>query len=119
MKRELKVEYYIRYADDFVILHHNKSYLAHLRHGVDVFLKEKLKLQLHPDKVFIKTLASGVDFLGWIHFPHYRKIRTTTKRRVLRKLKGYPKPQTISSYRGLLSYGNTYKIQKSAGIVVA
>jgi len=27
MKRELKVKYYIRYCDDFVVLHRNKSYL--------------------------------------------------------------------------------------------
>jgi len=64
------------------------------------------------DKVYVKTYAFGVDFLGWIHFPHHRQIRTITKRKIIRKLKGYPKPETISSYSGLLRHGDTYKIRK-------
>jgi hypothetical protein len=72
-----------------------------------------LKLKLHENKVYIKTHASGVDFLGWVHFPHYRQIRTTTKRKIIRNLKYYPKLETINSYRGLLSHGNTYKLKKT------
>lgn len=112
IKQELKVKYYVRYVDDFIILSEDKKYLEELLPKISSFLKQKLKLNLHPDKVFIKTIASGVDFLGWTHFPYHRQIRTTTKRKLLRKLRGYPKPQTIVSYRGLLSHGNTYKIQK-------
>jgi len=44
------------------------------------FLETKLKLSLHSDKIFIKTLASGIDFLGWINFPYYRILRTTAKK---------------------------------------
>jgi hypothetical protein len=39
----LKAKHYIRYADDFVFLHHDKDHLTHLRHGVDGFLGEELK----------------------------------------------------------------------------
>lgn len=113
MKQDLRVKYYIRYADDFVILSEDKSYLENLLFCIDVFLSEKLQLTLHPDKVYIKTYASGVDFLGWVHFPYHRQIRTTTKRKVVRKLKGFPKRETVSSYRGLLSHGDTYKLVKS------
>jgi len=93
-----------------------KEYLNDTLIKIDKFLKEKLKLKLHENKCYIKTYASGVDFLGRIHFPHYRQIRTMTKRRILSKLKGYPKQKTINSYRGLLSHGNTHKIKKLAGI---
>lgn len=82
MKRELKVEYYIRYADDFVILSDSKNYLENLLSNIFYFLDKQLKLQLHPDKLFIKTIASGVDFLGWVHFPEHRVLRTTTKKNV-------------------------------------
>lgn len=116
MKQELRVRYYIRYADDFVVFSEDKGYLEDLLLSVDLFLKEKLKLTLHPDKVYIKTYASGVDFLGWVHFPHHRQIRTTTKRKILRKLKGFPKRETISSYRGLLSHGDTYRLRKRLGL---
>ena len=71
---------------------------------------------MHDDKVYIKTYDSGVDFLGWVNFPHHRQIRTTTKRKITRILKGWPKPATINSYRGLLGHGNTYKLQKRLGI---
>ena len=118
IKQGLRVKNYIRYADDFVILSNNKKYLEELLLKIDDFLNKKLKLKLHPHKVYIKTYGSGVDFLGWVHFPHHRKIRTTTKRKLIRKLKGYPKPETISSYRGLLGHGNTYKVQKRVGIAL-
>ena len=112
VKQELRVKYYIRYADDFAILSEDKKFLEEILSKLEKFLNEKLKLRLHENKVYIKTYASGVDFLGWVHFPYYRQIRTTTKRKILRKLKGYSKPETINSYRGLLSHGNTYKFRK-------
>ncbi len=64
MKRELKVKYYIRYADDFVIFSQDKEYLENILLEIGIFLNEKLHLNLHPNKVFIQTLSSGVDFLG-------------------------------------------------------
>ncbi|MFH0950909.1 MAG: reverse transcriptase/maturase family protein [bacterium] len=117
IKQELRVKHYIRYADDFVILSGDKNYLVNILDRIDIFLSINLKLSLHPDKVFIKTYASGVDFLGWIHFPHHRQIRTTTKRRIIRRMSSQAKPETISSYRGLLSHGNTYKISKRLRLI--
>ncbi len=67
VKHILKVKYYIRYADDFIFMSKDRSYLEVVRQKVEDFLTRELKLTLHPDKVFIKTFASGVDFLvGYI-----------------------------------------------------
>ena len=112
MKHELKVRHYIRYADDFVILSADKFYLENLLKAIENFLKDKLKLSIHPDKVSIKTFASGVDFLGWGHFPHHRVLRTTTKKRMFKKLALNPSKETKSSYLGLLKWGNTYKLKE-------
>jgi RNA-directed DNA polymerase len=112
MKRNIKAKHYIRYADDFVILHVDKKYLEDMLPKISEFLETHLKLSLHPDKVFIKTLASGVDFLGWVHFPHHRVPRTSTKTRMLRHLKDNPKDGSLSSYRGLLSHGDTHELQQ-------
>lgn len=112
IKQELRVKYYIRYADDFAIFSDDKKYLEKLFPKTEKFLNEKLKLKLHEDKVYTKTYASGVDFLGWVHFPYYRQIRTSTKRKVIKKLKGYPKPETINSYKGLLAHGDTYNLKE-------
>ncbi len=112
VKHKLKAKYYIRYADDFVILYKSKIYLESLIPKISEFLKVKLRLLLHSDKVFIKTLASGVDFLGWVNFPYHRVLRTSTKRRMFKNLKCKFTPETMASYLGLLSHGNTQKLSK-------
>ena len=111
MKHKQKVIYYIRYADDFVVLNHNKKYLEELLMAIHKFLNHELRLFLHPDKVFIKTLASGVDFLGWIHFSDHRVFRTASKRRMFTNLKENKKPQALESYFGLLKHGNAKGLQ--------
>ncbi len=111
VKRVLKVEYYIRYADDFVILSDQKDYLVRLISQIQLFLDQKLHLKLHKDKISIKTLFSGVDFLGWVHFSDHRVMRTKTKNRMFQRLKINKKPESLSSYLRLLKYGNTEKIR--------
>ncbi len=112
VKREFKVKYYIRYADDFVILLEEKIDLENLLPKISEFLKDRLKLSLHPDKVYIKTLSLGIDFLGWIHFPDHRVLRNATKWRMYRRLFDHPTEETWQSYLGLLQHGNAWKIKR-------
>ncbi len=112
-KHEMKVKYYVRYTDDFVILSQDKDYLLELTPKIADFLEKNLKLSLHPDKVFIKTLASGVDFLGWVHFQNHYVLRTVTKRRMFKNIRAKRgKEETIRSYLGLLSHGNSWKLRQ-------
>lgn len=107
VKHKLKAKYYIRYADDFVFLSEDKSYLESLVPLVAEFLEKRLKLTLHPDKLFLKTLTSGVDFLGWVHFPKQRVLRTATKRRMFSRVKNnLENDAVLNSYKGMLSHGN-------------
>lgn len=113
VKHRLKQKHYIRYADDFVIMHHNKGVLIEVLPKVHGFLDEKLKLSLHPNKIFLKTAASGVDFLGWVHFSHHRVLRTTTKKRMFKGINdSQENPEVVQSYLGLLSHGNSWKLQQ-------
>jgi retron-type reverse transcriptase len=112
VKRELKVKYYIRYADDFVVLSQNKEYLKTILEKMEEFLENKLKLHIHPDKVYIRTITSGVDFLGWVNFFKHRVLRTSTKRRMFKNVKNNPKLETVQSYLGMLRHGNAYKLAK-------
>ena len=112
LKRKLKIRYCIRYADDFLILHTDKTYLSSFIPKIAEYLGNELKLSLHPDKVYIKSFSSGVDFLGWVHFPHQRILRTTSKRRMFRSLKENSSDETLASYLGMLKHGNTYKLMK-------
>lgn len=112
VKHKLKAKHYLRYADDFVILSADRQCLLDMLSYLKHFLEEKLHLQLHPDKVFIKTLVSGVDFLGWVHFPGHRVLRTTTKWRMLKRIATTKQKETIASYLGLLRHGNAFGLQK-------
>lgn len=112
LKRKLKIRYCVRYADDFVIVSENRRYLENLLPRISNFLETRLKLTLHPDKIFIKTFASGVDFLGWVHFPHHRVLRTSTKRRIFKRFGATSSDGTVASYLSLLGHGNTHKLKR-------
>jgi hypothetical protein len=112
VKHFLKARQYIRYADDFVFLSDNREWLEGQIPKIEAILGELLRLSLHPDKVYIRSLASGVDFLGWVHFPHHRTLRSATARRMIRKVRENPKLPTLNSYCGLLRHGNAYKLSE-------
>lgn len=122
-KHKLKARYYIRYADDFVILSENKEWLERQIELIRKFLCEELRLELHPNKVFIRKFSQGIDFSGYVVMPHYRVLRTKTKRRVLKKIKhkkldllngkisGKIFSQSLHSYLGVLKHCKGYKIE--------
>lgn len=113
-KHHLKAKYYIRYADDFVFLSHDKNWLEQQVPLIENFLHGVLSLSLHPDKVYIKSLASGLDFLGWVHFPDHRVMRPATAKRMKKRIAENPKPETLQSYLGLMRHGNTEQLRKEA-----
>lgn len=118
IKHILKVKYYIRYADDFVVLSEDKDYLEKILKQMKDFLFENLKLTMHPNKVFIKTIYSGVDFLGWVHFPKHRVLRTATKNRMLRNLQNNMNEKAKASYLGMLKWGNGWKLENKIQKIV-
>lgn len=111
IKHKLQEKYYIRYADDFVFLTEGKKQAEDLIPKLSEFLQKELKLNLHSGKVFIKTLNSGVDFLGWVNFFDHRVLRTATKRRMFKRMGEGASPETATSYLGLLKHGNTKKLK--------
>ncbi len=106
-KHSLKAKYYVRYADDFAIVSENKEWLLLNLHKISNFLWNNLKLKLHPHKISIRTIASGNDFLGWVHFSDHRILRTVTKRRMFNNIRlKHGSKETVQSYLGLLKHGN-------------
>ncbi len=87
VKHKLKAKYYIRYVDDFIIFHKSKSQLEIWKRKIENFLKEKLKLQLHPDKSGIISLSKGVDFLGFRNFYNFKLLRRRNIRDMEKKIK--------------------------------
>ena len=125
MKRELKVENYCRYTDDFLIISNDRKYLEDLTTIISKFLEEHLKLKLHPNKIEILKAHQSVDFLGYVLRPHHQLMRKRTLRRVERKLKDkfdmYKREeiskdsfkQTFASYLGILSHANTHRLTEN------
>lgn len=87
VKRGLSVKCFVRYADDFIIISRDKIHLESLIPILEGFLKNHLLLQLHPHKIHIKKWTQGIDFLGYVLFPHHIVLRATTKRRILKNIR--------------------------------
>ena len=87
VKQVLKVPYYLRYADDFVIIASDKDMLQRSLVPIAEFLKNTLRFELHPSKIIFRRLDWGIDFLGYILLPRYISPRTKTKNRIFVKLK--------------------------------
>lgn len=125
MKKDLKLKYYIRYADDFVILSNNQEYLNELLPKIEDFIGKNLKMSLHPNKIELCNYYLGIDFLGYLVFPNFIIPRTKTKRRIIRKLEKKIRQlqsgdtttkslnQTLQSYLGYLQHANAYKLSES------
>src|SRR3989344_5703509 len=120
IKYELKAEYYIRYVDDFVILHSSKEQLEIWKNEIDNFLKEKLKLELHPDKSKLIPLSKGIDFVGFRNFYYFKILRERNIRKMHRKIESYKKGEIgyrdiIENYQGWQAYAkwaNTHNLRK-------
>ncbi|MBI2109660.1 group II intron reverse transcriptase domain-containing protein, partial [Candidatus Woesearchaeota archaeon] len=125
VKHKLKAKYYLRYVDDFVILHENLEVLEQYKTEINQFLNTPLNLELHKTKTRIKSLIRGVTFLGFRIFYHYKLLRKSNKRKMNKKLlllKEQFDKKLINSDKvyeiifGWISYAkhaNTYKLRKN------
>jgi len=124
IKHELKARYYLRYCDDFIILDKDRNFLKELICQINAFLSTKLKLSLHSDKLIVRKYHQGIDWLGYVVLPHHRVLRTKTKKRIFKKVKGKRADleaglisemsfsQSLQSYFGVLKHCAGYKIKE-------
>jgi len=125
VKHELKAKYYIRYVDDFVILHESKEQLEIWKKQIDEFLKEKLKIELHTEKSRIISLSRGVDFVGFRNFYYHRLLRKRNVKKMMIKIKLYkeglmPLDKLLESYKGWNAYAkwsNSYKLRERLSMI--
>lgn len=107
IKHKLRIKYYIRYMDDFVILDRNQEFLRKLISPISNFLNNQLNLSFHPDKIMVRKYNQGIDFLGYVILPYYRVLRTKTKKRMFKKINS----KNLQSYLGVLSHCYSYKLK--------
>ena len=121
IKHNLKAKYYIRYVDDFLILHRSKEKLMLYKWLITTFLKQKLKLELHPEKSKIIPLYHGITLLGFRVFYHYKLPKKSNIRNFERRLNSFYTltkrerahiEKILEGWFGYIMHGNTYKMRK-------
>lgn len=87
IKEKLHIKHYVRYMDDFLLIHEDVEYLECCQKQIGEELK-KLGMMLHPRKTKIIPLSQEFKFLGFI----YRLTKTG-------KVLMFVNPQTIKEER--------------------
>jgi retron-type reverse transcriptase len=121
VKHELRAKYYIRYVDDFVILHSSKGQLEFWKSQIEIFLGRELKLELHPDKSKIISLSKGIDFVGFRNFYYHRWLRKRNIRMIKLKIRLFNNREISCEkfaeiFQGWIAYAiwaNTFKLRKN------
>jgi retron-type reverse transcriptase len=104
VKHRMRVRHYIRYVDDFILLHESAQQLNAWRSEIEAFLT-RLGVQLNPAKTVLQPIERGIDFVGHLIKPHRRTIRPRTVRAALARVAAMPAEdlyRSANSYFGLL-----------------
>ena len=86
IKRVLKVKYYTRYMDDFILLLENKEQCKTIKKSIEIFLQKNLKLELN-NKSRYYPYKMGVNFCGYRIFTTHRLLRTSSKKKIKKSIK--------------------------------
>jgi retron-type reverse transcriptase len=132
VKHRLKARQYLRYSDDFVLVHEDPAQLLVWREQIETFLAERLRLSLTDPSATPRLISNGVDFLGYIVRPDYLLVRRRVVSRLKTRLRDYERtlvrPQsghmlfrhdpvtlarlraTWASYRAHLTMANSHRL---------
>ncbi|HPW66504.1 MAG TPA: reverse transcriptase/maturase family protein [Salinivirgaceae bacterium] len=128
VKKEMKIKYYGRYVDDFILIHQDKNYLLSIIPKISDFLFSTLKLTLHPQKIYLQHYSRGVKYLGAVIKPHRIYIANRTKgnfynaiekqNKIARERKPTKEEQrafqsSMNSYLGIIKHYKSYKLRKN------
>jgi len=127
VKHTLRAERYLRYVDDFVLVHRDRDQLGRWKVEIERFLADRLGLALKDD-VRLRRLTTGIDFLGYIVRPthtivrrrvvaHAREALAAWERRHVtsRGLRGTPEDFRLArsvwaSYQGHFTHANSQRL---------
>ena len=84
VKHTLKIKDYVRYNDDFCLFHDSKPYLKECRERIRQFVVDHLDLTVSKEKLY--PVSTGVDFVGYRHFPEKILLRKRTAKRIKKKI---------------------------------
>lgn len=123
VKEKLCVRFYVRYMDDFILIHPAKERLHVWRESIAMFLHESLRLNLNS-KTSVFPISRGVDFLGYRTWPTHRLLRKRSVVSMRRKLKALAErygtgevsldtiQPIIASWLGHAKHAESYNVRK-------
>ena len=123
IKRTLKIKYYTRYMDDFILILKNKQECIYIKNLIEHFLNETLNLELNYKSRYY-PYKMGVNFCGYRIFTTHKLLRTSSKKKIKKNVKIWNKQhenhtlnyyyalQSLNSWIGHSSHCNSYLLQK-------
>jgi len=119
-KRTLSLRYYVRYADDVVIIVRNKDEANRILNSVMNHLNTRLNLNANKNKSKIFPISQGVNTVGFKIYSTHRLLRNESKKTIKQKLRKMRKlivnetmepekaEQILNSWYGHAKNGNSY-----------
>ncbi len=116
---------YVRYVDDFILIHNDKEKLKQSISVINKWLFLERKLSIHPKKIMIQPVRHGIDFVGYFIKPTHTLVRQNVVKRFKKKLYEQRNNEDgffpidsipmIKSYLGHFSHANSYNLVKKLG----
>jgi hypothetical protein len=104
-KHSIGVRHYIRYVDDFILLHESPQWLNAALADIEAFLPRVLNARLNPTKTILQPVDRGVDFVGHMIKPWCSRTRRRTFRQAVSRIETLDSTDVYTaanSYFGLL-----------------
>jgi RNA-directed DNA polymerase len=105
IKHQIGARHYIRYVDDFILLHESPQWLNAALAEIEAFLPRVLHARLNPTKTILQPVDRGVDFVGHVIKPWHISARRRTVRQAVSRIRTMPAGDVYAaanSYFGLL-----------------
>ena len=118
VKHDLKIKYYIRYMDDFVMLVESKDIAFKYFDMVNNFINSELNMKLNKKSGYFPNKL-GIDFLGYKVYETHILLRKRSKIKIKKKIKLYKKgyisesnmKRILNSWYGHIKHSNSYNLR--------
>ncbi len=104
-KHQVGARHYVRYVDDFIIVHQSAARLHQALQQITAWLPAQLGANLNPAKTILQPVDRGIDFVGHVIKPWRRTTRKRTLATATTRLQAMPADDVYAagnSYLGLL-----------------
>ncbi|MES2787655.1 MAG: RNA-directed DNA polymerase [Pseudomonadota bacterium] len=116
-KHQLRARHYIRYVDDFILLHESPQWLNAALADINQFLPAVLGTHLNPTKTILQPVTRGVDFVGHVIKPWCTRTRRRTVHEATSRIASMPAADVFASansYFGLLGQSTSSHTDRAA-----